>query len=260
MGKSHRMDSIYNFRDFGGYATQQGSRIKTGLLYRSGDLAKASAHDIERLAALGIRTVCDLRTHGERRKHPDRLPEHHAIRTVHIPIKGKHHNDAPYIVQFASLVFGKGRRTEYAEALKAFYQEYVADFRAELSTILRLASDEENLPLLIHCTAGKDRTGMACGLLHLLLGTTPEIALHDYLLSNQYLREFQEDMLKRFATLRLFGVPMQRFMPIFEARQAYWEAAFAQIRNDYGSADAYLRDGLSISEEERRRFTALLLE
>ncbi|GAK49713.1 possible protein-tyrosine-phosphatase [Candidatus Moduliflexus flocculans] len=254
------MEQIYNFRDFGGYATSNGRRIKTGVLYRSGNLAKASAHDIEHLTSLGIRMVCDLRTHGERRKHPDQFPDGYPVRVVHIPIQGKNHNDSPYIFQLASLIFGKGRRTEYAEALKAFYQEYITDFRAELSAILRLAAEQENLPLLIHCTAGKDRTGIACGLLHLLLGTPPEVALHDYLLSNQHLYQFQTEMLKQFAPLRLFGVSTQRFMPIFEARQEYWEAAFAQIGRDYGSADAYLRDGLGISENERQRFAALLLE
>ncbi len=254
------MDSIYNFRDFGGYATQHGGHIKKGLLYRSGNLARVSARDSETFAALGIRTVCDLRTHGERRKYPDRLPADAEIRTVHLPVQGKNHNDSAYIIRLFSMIFGQARRTQYAEELKDFYQEYVSDFRAELSTVLKLAAERENLPLLIHCTAGKDRTGVACGLLQLLLGMSSELALRDYLLSNERLQGFQEMMIRRFRILKLFGVSIQRFSPLFEARQEYWEAAFAQIRRDYGSVDAYIRDGLGVSDDERRQLAALLLE
>ena len=69
------MDCIHNFRDFGGYQTENGAYIKKGLLYRSGALDKATDADLEKLSALGIKTICDLRSERERRMEPDRIPD-----------------------------------------------------------------------------------------------------------------------------------------------------------------------------------------
>lgn len=254
------MESIHNFRDVGGCRTEEGLLVKRGVLYRSGSLAEASAADVERLTRLGIRTICDLRTYREKSNHPDRTPRHSGVRSIHIPIKVDHHNESGSISRLLWLLFGNARRLDYGKLVRKSYREYVTDFRSEFSAVLRLAAESHNLPLLIHCTAGKDRTGFACSLIQRALGVSPEHVLDEYMRSNENLDAFTEEVLNRFRFVRLFGVTREKVLPLFEARSEYLEAAFDQISRDYGTLGSYLRDGLNFSDEDRRQLKQLLLE
>lgn len=253
------MESIHNFRDFGGYKTQNGLLLKKGMLYRSGSLANASENDLKKLSSLGIKTICDLRTHQERNREPDRIPENSLIKAIHIPIKVTKHDESGFITRLFSLLIGKARRINYDEVLTEVYQEYIIDFRVELSTIIKLASESSYLPILIHCAGGKDRTGLSCSLIQLLLGMPLDLVMQDYLLSNDYLHEFKVEMLKRLKVFSYFGISPQKFYPLLEARKEYLEAAFNQVRNDYGTVDDYAREGLGFSDEDRLRLNQALL-
>ena len=254
------MEAIHNFRDVGGYRTQNGLVVKRGLLYRSGSLAEASDNDLAKLSSLGIRTVCDLRTHQERRKNPDRIPGNSNVKSVHIPIKAAMHNESGAIPQLFALLFGEARRLDYAQVAKQVYREYATGFRPEFSEIIKLAAEGSNLPILIHCTAGKDRTGLACGLIQLMLGVPLELVIHDYLLTNGRLHGFKDAMLSRLRILSIFGISREKFLPLFEARSEYLEAAFDQIRHEYGTVKNYVRDGLGFSDKDRLGLKDLLLE
>ncbi len=254
------METIYNFRDFGGYKTRDGSVVKRGMLFRGACLAKASDKDCRKLSLLGIKTVCDLRTHRERADKPDCIPIDPDVKSVHVPIKVKNHHESGFLSQLLSLAFGRARRLNYAEALKETYQEYVTDFRPELSGIMRLVADSSNLPILIHCTGGKDRTGFVCAVIQSALGMPVELVIRDYLLTNDYLHEFRIQMLKRLSIFSLFGVSRRKFLPLFEARREYLEAAFDQIRNDYGTVEDYIQAGLGFSDDDKSRLSRVLLE
>jgi protein-tyrosine phosphatase len=252
------MDRIHNFRDLGGHRTADGRQVKRGLLYRSASLADASDADLRALSALGIRTVCDLRTVQERADDPDRLPD--GISSLHLPIKVKSHNESGLLLQLAGWLFGGARRFKAGDGLSGFYREYVTDFRPIFSQVIRLAAERDNLPLLIHCTAGKDRTGFACALLQLLLGVPREAVMREYLLSNEHLGEFRAEQLRRFRFLRLIGLSQERIMPFLEVRQEYLEAALEQIARDWGDVENYAREGLGLSVEDRLKLSTLLLE
>ena len=252
------MDKIHNFRDLGGYRTADGRRVRRGLLYRSASLADASAVDLQQLAALGIRTVCDLRTMQERADDPDRLPA--SVRSLHLPIKVKNHHESGLLLGLLGWLFGGARRFKADEGLNGFYREYVTDFGGVFAQVVRLAAERDNLPLLIHCTAGKDRTGFACALLQLLLGVPQEAVMREYLLSNEHLGEFRAEQLRRFRFLRLLGLSQERIMPFLEVRQEYLETALAQVARDWGDVENYAHDGLGLSAEERLRLSKLLLE
>ena len=254
------MEAIPNFRDFGGYPTQNGLVIKKGLLYRSGSLARASERDLQALAALGIRTVCDLRTVKERQQEPDRLPAHLDINSVHIPITARRDTEAGQVRQLLSLLFGPGRGLDYGQFLTEFYREMVTDFNPELARVIRLVSDSRNLPVLIHCAAGKDRTGFACGLIQLLLGVPAELVMADYLRSNEGLDLFRAEMRRKFRLFLIVGPPRRRFLPLLEARREYLQAALEQINRSYGGLDDYARRGLGLSEKDRLGLNRLFLE
>lgn len=254
------METIYNWRDFGGYRTQSGLMIKKRLLYRSGSLAGASDLDLQELPSLGIRTICDLRTHQEKSNWPDRISGNSPIRSIHIPVKVKSYTEPRSISLLFSLISGQARELDYDQVSREVYQEFVSDFRPEFSQVIKLVTERDNLPILIHCSGGKDRTGFACSLIQLLLGMPPELVMQDYLLSNDYLHEFKDRMLSRFKLFYILGMPRQKFLPLFEARRTYLEAAFAQMRSEYGSVEAFIREGLGIADEDRLALNDLLLE
>ena len=243
------MDAIYNFRDWGGIRTLKGSLVRTGLLYRSGSLDRASPADLSRIAGLGIRTIVDLRTRRERSSGPDRLPDGQAIRYIHIPLKTSMVNEDGPLTLLYSLLSGKISRLDFAALSAASYHELVTCFQPEFSQIIRLLAEKENLPLLIHCTAGKDRTGYACALIQALLGLPEEIIFWDYLRSNDLLVDYRETMLRRLRIFALFGARRAKFMPVFEVRRTYLETAFGQIEQDYGDVRRYVCQGLGVSQE-----------
>jgi protein-tyrosine phosphatase len=209
---------------------------------------------------LGIRLICDLRTKSERRRHPDRLPSSFGITYRHIPMKSRHHDDSGVFAQLCSLVFGKARRMRFDEVMEEVYREYVADFGAELAAVLRLTADPEHLPILIHCTAGKDRTGLACVLIHRVLGASPEAIMGDYLCSNDHFTAFRRDITRRLRRFSVLGVSTERVLPLFEARREYVEAAFDEMTRRHGSFDAYVEEGLKVTDVEKKRLRELLLE
>jgi protein-tyrosine phosphatase len=256
--EDNSVEGIDNFRDFAGHV-RGGLRVRKGMIYRSGSMYAASTRDLELLSSLGVRTICDLRTHKEKKRYPDRIPDS-VKKTVHIPVKVSQHDESAFIFRLFSLLFGPARRLNFAALTQEVYRELAAAFQAEFSKVVKLAGDEGNLPMLIHCTAGKDRTGFACSLLQLMLGLPREQVFLDYLASNEHLDGLKREMMKSFFYLSLFGVSAKKFLPLLDARSEYLEAAFQQIDADYGSFDHYLLYGLGISDSDKSRLRQIFLE
>ncbi len=242
------MEAILNFRDFGGYRTRDGQTMKTGLLFRSGSLSNATDHDQQHLLALGIKTVIDLRTHRERQKWPERLPGQ--IVSVHIPIKSSKHNESGFLLQLGSVLFGRARKIDFHELMRAIYREYVTHFRKEFAQILRLLAEPSNLPVLIHCVGGKDRTGFACWLIHLLLGVPEETALEDYLKTNDQGLKSDPNIQRWIRILHFFDIAPNKFLPLFEARTEYLMAAQEQIIESFGTVENFVKNGLNFFTEQ----------
>ncbi|MBE9524240.1 MAG: tyrosine-protein phosphatase [Chloroflexi bacterium] len=254
------MKSVHNFRDFGGYCTENGARIKTGLLYRSGSLSHISDQDLVTLSSLGLRTIIDLRTSEERIKDPDRIPENNIIRTHNIPMRPIRNSESRSIRQLISLIIGEERKIDYAQLAKITYQSYAIDFRAEFSELLKMLSDSANLPILIHCTAGKDRTGVVVSIIQNLLGVPLTITMQDYLESNFRLQAYQQAIMKRIKLLPFLGIPRDKFLPLFEAREEYLHAAFEQIESEFNTLASYFRLGLNISSDDQQDLVNVLVE
>ncbi len=252
------METILNFRDFGGYGTSDGRTVKTGLLYRSGTLSSATEKDQGQLLRLGIKLVIDLRTERERRARPDQLPK--PIVSVAIPIKTSKHNESGFFWQLLSLLFGQARKIDYHQLMREVYQEYVTHFQLEFARVLRLIADPHNLPVLVHCTGGKDRTGFACWLIHSLLGVPHEIAIADYLKTNHASLSSNPEIQRWIKTLSFFRISRDKFLPLLEARADYLNAAQQQIISSFGSIENFIRRGLKISEQEIQALKNNLLE
>lgn len=255
-----QFESIHNFRDAGGLATENGAYTRKGLIYRSGDLADASSADLHQLSDLDIKTIIDLRTRPEAQKHPDRIPVFWDVKQIHIPLKVSVHNNSHQFAQLISHIFGKAQQHDYAADMLAGYREYVTNLQSQFAQVLKLAADQHNLPLLIHCTAGKDRTGFACSLIQRVLGVPQERVMQNYLLSNSFSKAFYETIRTRNRLLSLLGGSYQHLMPMFEVQPAYLQGAWDQIDQDYGGFDSYLLDGLGLGSEELQQLQQQLLE
>ncbi len=245
------MDAIYNFRDFGGYKTQNGKKIKKGLLYRSGDLSRATDTDLARLAALGIKTIYDLRSEGEIQREPDRIPESVPYKWFHIPMRPIVEYHGRSLGRLLSLMFGRERRTDYVAVSYQAYREYATNYLPQLRALFQRISNPMNLPALIHCSAGKDRTGVVIGLIQLALGITHKQVVDDYLKSNGNLDTYTEDIFRRLSKLAYFGIPWKKlYTPLFAARADFINAALEQVKVEFGAVDEWLQRGLGFSEKD----------
>jgi protein-tyrosine phosphatase len=253
------LSSIRNFRDAGGLVTASGKTIRTGMLYRSGDLSDATPEDLQTLSKLGIRTIVDLRSVYEAEHHPDRLPVS-SPHTFHFPIQVSFHDNKNPIQEMFSHLFGSSRRLDYHAVMVDSYREYVSRFQSTFARVFQLALDPANLPMLVHCTAGKDRTGFTISLVQRALGLGHEPALENYLLSNRAAEALKETMRSRYTLASRFGFSFDKLTPLMEARSEYFEAAYDQVETMYSTLDGYLEHGLGINPQQVSSLKEILLE
>ena len=238
-----------NFRDVGGYRTTDGRAVRWGRIYRAGSLAELTEADVTYLGRLGLRLSCDLRSREEVENNPDRLPPGAVARQTPI---------AAEVGRLRRLVTLFRLRRRIQKMLQQVYVIMLDQNGPLLAGILRAAADPANLPLVIHCTAGKDRTGLAVALLLLTLGVPEETVIADYTLSNRAFGVLAERMRPELALLYTFGFSEERLRPFLLAEAPTLTGALAHLRRRYGSVEAYLRRaGLTGNDFERLRQTLL---
>ena len=246
-----------NLRDLGGYRTIDGRQIKKGLLYRSDNLKRVSRRSAEAVVALGVKTVYDLRTEREREKDPPRLAEITSLEVVHLPV------DCELIDPYAvarRILKGDVEEGDFKGLMLECYRNYALNYTSEWSFLLRNMAEPGGLPALIHCTYGRDRTGVSVAIVLRSLGVSEETVLEDYLLSNTFW-ESEADRLSCFASCAsLFRTPRSEVRALMEVRPEYLEAAFEAIDQKYGSFEGYLHEGLEIDDATLERLRSKLLE
>jgi len=250
-----------NFRDLGGYETTDGRRVKWRHLYRSGELNGLTDADHEKLAGLGIRTVVDLRGVEEvKRKGEVRLPAGATLEPMAIEPGDLGPTLGP---AFETGDFSKVP----ADLLVEINRSYIRDWRGRLGSLLEVAAEPANCPLVFHCTHGKDRTGIGAAILLSALGVPWETVMDDYLLSNVHRRAQAEAGLQglcdRAAHKR--GVPpeevdMTPLRGLFFVEAAYLTAAHDEVTARYGTFQAFIREGLSWSDDALHGLREQLLE
>jgi protein-tyrosine phosphatase len=253
-----KLEGQGNFRDLGGYKTVDGKTVKWGLIYRAGQLNKLTDADITRLKELKIRTVVDFRGTAEAESRgKDRLPE--GIRSIPLPIdSGSLPKEEP-----APAGSPSGRTDFMLQATRSIMINRTDVYAA----FIRELSEAQNRPLLFHCTAGKDRTGIGAAIVLSLLGVPWETVREDYLLSNYYRREENEREIKnmREDIAKRQGIPpekvdMTSYEAMFFVKPEYLDAAHDEVIRRYGSMDSYLRKGIGLSGEMIDRLRNELLE
>ncbi len=227
-----------NFRDLGAIPTADGRSVKPGLLYRSGDLSKLSEEDIINLEQMGIRMIIDFRSDREVIKYP----------TPRIP--GIAETKRIVIVDSARDVAEKMLNEDDAEGLETIlvkdYRRLVNDHQDDFREFFRVLATTDQLPLMYHCAAGKDRTGLATYLLLLALGVSESDARRDYLLSNVFLKPLAEKFIREVDDAGKNGEILR---PLMEVREEYLDSALEEIELKYGGPGKYLYDLLEVDKE-----------
>jgi protein-tyrosine phosphatase len=172
--RSLNLKNAPNARDAGGYITRDGRMMGRKLLYRCGKLSAITQTECDVIQAAGIKTIIDLRSDEERQSAPD----------AECLFKFAEYKSLPIDVNASTRI----------EGYKAFITD--ADLADEISTIFSILAERDNLPVIIHCSAGKDRAGGMVALVHLLLGVNRDDIMADYLLSNQAGRDVKAKWLK----------------------------------------------------------------
>lgn len=252
-------DGVHNFRDYGGYAVAGGGRLKRAVLWRSGQHHGASDADLERIAALQLASVFDLRSSSERTSHPCRRPAGFTA-AVHVPEEPARQN-APHIAAAQATT----RQRDVASTRESLMRNYgrIA-FRPELMAIQRryfAALAEGRGPSLVNCMAGKDRTGITVALLHHAVGVHRDDILADYVLTNtagDAEARIRAGMDTIIAVTGPLDEPVLRVLMGVEPE--YLERAFAAIEDEHGSVDTYLAERLGVDAAMRERLKSALVE
>jgi protein-tyrosine phosphatase len=250
-----------NLRDLGGWPTRDGGVVRRGLVYRSAELAKLSGDDLVAFAALGIRTVYDLRTQAERTTQPDNLPA--PTRLTILDVLADETGAAPaqlaealHDPAAAAAELGGGK----AQALFVGAYGDLVTLPSAIDAYRRLfteLADDERRPALFHCTTGKDRTGWAAAALLMLVGVDDDDVMRDYLLTNDELLPQLRPIFDRFETA---GGDPALLLPVLGVDAAYLTAALERMRSTYGGVDTYFRDGLGLDLDTITRLRTALVE
>ncbi|MFI0901299.1 tyrosine-protein phosphatase [Streptomyces sp. NPDC020983] len=226
------LEGAGNFRDLGGYPVRDGRRTRWGLVFRADAPDRLTAADLEALAPLGLRVAYDLRTPDERAKAPSVLPA--AVRREPYDIGG----DAARTSLLGDL-FRTGRLDALPDDfLHRVYLDMAEQDASVFGRVLTALGAPGGAPALVHCTAGKDRTGMAAALLLAALGVPDSVILDDYTLSRRHYSELRlAEMLPR---LRRLGLDESRYHAVFGAPRHAMESTLAVLRARHGSIEDYL--------------------
>lgn len=243
-----------NFRDFGGYRTVAGQQVKWGYLFRSGQLSSLSPQDIELFASLDLDLVFDFRRVEEQESDLSRLPAEPCPRVVSVPI----------IPGSNSRFFEEaGQPSDKPDAMFEFMLEINRDFAGpQAATYSRMFSEilaQPDARFLVHCAAGKDRTGFAAAIILLALGVPRDVVMRDYLLTARFFKP-ERELARLRVKYAMEHMASAAIMPMLEVHEDYLAVALEYIDQNFGSVEEYLAQALGVGSAELAELRGRYLE
>ena len=253
-----QLKELNNTRDLGGLPTKDGREIKRGLLFRSGRLYNLPPSTIEKLKALGIKTIVDLRTDKEREEYFCRPID--GIEHIHLPLVCTATTGITHSKSMARTMREESRRieAEFGTAdnyMKRMYEIILFDesSRARLKSFFEILLSSDG-GVLWHCNAGKDRTGLIAMLIEGICGVDENTIVDDYSVSDRFQRKKRAP---QKLLLRIFPMPhsfKHILLALIKAKPEYIKGAIAAIKERYESFENYFENGLSL---DKRSIAAL---
>ncbi|MDR1865516.1 MAG: tyrosine-protein phosphatase [Bacteroidales bacterium] len=228
-----KLEGAINFRDIGGYETTASRRIALGRIYRSADISQLTDNDMAELKRRKIYTVVDFRSEEEAANAPDKL------------LPGADYLSLPSDSSANSTLHGQNHPSG-TDAMMAFYSD-IAHFKEQYRPFFRKALTlPDTSALLFHCTAGKDRTGIAAALFLYAMDVPAEVIFSDYAVSDFFLKDRNEEIISEMVKTQ--GIDRETARRLTEANPQYLQATFNAIMRKYGSMESFLRLELGINE------------
>ncbi len=263
--RNRDFSTIYNFRDFGGYAGHEGRAVKTDRLFRSAHLAALSPEDRDAIGALNIDLVVDLRYAPERKKQPSRFPD-----------------PMPHVHEYPDAPEERGAKVAPHEAFLEHDLQVAQDAHdymmksytgrphdpgfqrifADTLTFMAKADDTNPARVLVHCAAGKDRTGTLCALVQSVLGVSREDIMADFMMTLEAvdIDKIIGPAAQRFTTRYGRKIDPEALWPMFGVFPEYLSAALDGMLDSSGDITAYVTETLKVSPEDIATLRSRYLE
>lgn len=215
------LEGTQNLRDVGGYDTIDDRSTRWGVLMRSDSLHKLPLESQGRLIYFGVRTVIDLRTEMEAATAPDVFARSDKVAYIHLPML------APHIVEL-----------HRAETLEELNRLLVDRCQNQIALVASLLAEDHRTPALVHCSAGKDRTGLVIATLLDLVGVDRATIVEDYVQTRYYMQNLTLDLRSAAAQI---GFDLERLDRMLECRADVMERTLRYIDERYGGTAEYVR-------------------
>ena len=255
-----------NTRDIGGYQTADGRTINWRQIIRSDRLSRLTPEDFQNLEEMGLRTVVDLRTVRENEKHPTVWEGDNPPQFFHFPVGD---SNGPWFKKQKKLLSrNKFTEEDMLEHMMSGYRMVAEVGSPSYERLMEVVLDESNWPILFHCSAGKDRAGIATTLILEALGVDRKTIMEDYMLTNEVsqaerkatiLSKDRENYTARVGSRMgsSKGPPPKAFFPLVGVVPEMLEIYYATVEEEYGSMDAYLAR-IGVNQPERTALTQSL--
>ncbi len=243
-----RFEGAVNLRDFGGYATQDGGRVAAGRLFRCGTLADLTEVGRRAFAELDVKLICDLRRADEKAAEP--TPDLvDAPGRLEIPI-----DPGSAVAMRERLNEGGLTLAERIDFMVGINRDLAGRHAQDYARMFERLLELEDGAFLVHCSAGKDRTGFACALILHALGVSEATVLEDYLLTNEAL-DYEGYVLKRIRSRLWTDLEADResTMALFGVRPEYLRAAYDAIAAEFEGVEHYIEQAIGLDDAARRR-------
>lgn len=248
LGENHLpIQGGYNFRDLGGIKNKDGQFVRWGKLFRTDEMNKLTDADLKYLASTRLKTVVDFRTATEKEgglggmlpAAPDKLPS-----TVTNPCVLEINAGNIFSDEIIGSISSGISPEETAQIMIDAYIEMVSneDYVAKYKEFFKYVQDETSLPLSFHCSAGKDRTGVATMLILSALDVDKETIMKDYMLSKDYIAGKYDMYLKFYPQIA----------PLVTVDEKYLNAAYDEIDKKYGSMTKFLTETLGVDIQKMK--------
>ena len=240
-----------NLRDMGGKKTQTGLEVKTGYLFRSGHLNELEKEDFNQFKNLQLKTIIDLRRPSEIEKYP--TPNLDEVETLNFSVSS---DDNEFTVA-ANFLDGEDIPTEMSgKIIEKYFKNSVSEKLDSYIPVFESLTNPDNFPLLFHCVAGKDRTGIVSAFLLGILDVNESVIIEDYLLTNKLrekemqLKEKQiRDHLVENKSEKLVEEYMDIAGSLLYAKESFITSVFEEVKRNFGTWDNFRLNGLKINNE-----------
>ncbi len=246
------MLSRINFRDFGGAKTADGRRIRKGILYRSGVWQKMNDADRAYIVSLNIQYIIDFRSTEEQERKPSNLP-------------GRELLSMPCNIDrltrdgLRPLWLKRDADDRIMDVIDGVYSEMVDMMVEPMRKMINLILSPGALPIIIHCHAGKDRTGFAAAMIQWFLGMDRDAIIAEYLKSNVFLMPKISKLMNRLHLFTAGLYPKSNLQAAFEVKEKYLLTAMKKVDEVYGGIDKYLMSS-GVTQKQLAELRNLLLE